>query len=176
MPRRVAKPTMGERIDALETQMGNVTTTLDELARQMQDHARQMQQQSLLLSQLSKQIGHKGVTTEGETSVGESSQYESRLAGNKVKLPLFDDDDLSWEKLKKSLINLVETDRVEDYVEAFELLSSQMQMMRIAKDVDKELNEEDEDGDRSYRRKQGLDRLGRNDWAGPTGKNTKITN
>ncbi|MCH97487.1 retrotransposon gag protein, partial [Trifolium medium] len=199
--------------------------------------ARQMQQQSLVLSQLSKQIGQKTVTTEGDTSVGESSQYESRLAGKKVKLPLFDgddpvawitraeiyfdvqntsdvmrvklarlsmegatihwfnllmetEDDLSWEKLKKSLIaryggrrlenpfeelfTLRQTDSVEDYVEAFELLSSQVGRLpeeQYLGDVEKELNEEDDDGDRSYRRKQGLDRLGRNDWAGPTGKN-----
>ncbi|MCI63221.1 hypothetical protein A2U01_0084478, partial [Trifolium medium] len=36
MPR---KPKMGDRIEALETQMGEVTTTLQQLALQMQQHA-----------------------------------------------------------------------------------------------------------------------------------------
>ena len=43
---------MGDRVDALETQMGNVTTTLQELALQVQ-------QQSLILAELSKQIGKR---------------------------------------------------------------------------------------------------------------------
>lgn len=84
---------MGDRIEALETQMGNVTTTLQELALQMSQHAQQMQQQSLVLTELSKQMGQKGATQEGEASVGDSSQNESRLAGKKVKLPLFEGED-----------------------------------------------------------------------------------
>ncbi|MCH83009.1 hypothetical protein A2U01_0003823, partial [Trifolium medium] len=183
---------------------------------------------------------------------------ESRLAGKKVKLPLFEGDDpvawitraeiyfdvqqtpdemrvklsrlsmegptihwfnllmetedlLTWEKLKKELIaryggrrlenpfeelsTLRQTGSVEEFVEAFELLSSQvgrlpeeqylgyfmsglkssirkrvrtlnpvtrMQMMRMAKDVESELMDDDDDGERSYRKKQ----VGRNDWAG----------
>jgi uncharacterized coiled-coil protein SlyX len=94
MPR---KPKMGDRIDALETQMETVTTTLQSLASQMQQHAQQMHQQSLILTELSKHIGKKGVTQEGETSSGDSVQSESRLAGKKVKLPLFDGDDpVGW--------------------------------------------------------------------------------
>lgn len=87
---------MGDRIDALEAQVGNVTTTLQELALQMQNHAQQMQQQSLILTELSKQVGKKVVTQE-ENSEGNSSQSESRLAGKKVKLPLFEGDDpVAW--------------------------------------------------------------------------------
>ncbi|GAU43451.1 hypothetical protein TSUD_140880 [Trifolium subterraneum] len=119
------------------------------------------------------------------------------------------EDVLSWEKLKKSLIaryggrrleipfeelsTLRQTRSVEEFVEAFELLSSQvgrlseeqylsyfmsglkphirkivrmlnlvtrMQMMRIAKDVEDELDEEDDDGDRSQGLKNGNNRLG----------------
>ncbi|CAI8603254.1 unnamed protein product [Vicia faba] len=53
---------MGDRIEALETQMESVTTTLQGLALQMQHHAKQMQQQSLILTELSKQIGEDPVT------------------------------------------------------------------------------------------------------------------
>jgi hypothetical protein len=186
MPR---KPKMGDRIDALETHMETVTTALQSLASQMQQHAQQMHQQSLILTELSKHIGKKGVTQEGETSSGDSVQSESRLAGKKVKLPLFNGDDpvgwitraeiyfdvqntvddmrvklarlsmegstihwfnllmetedaLSWEKLKRALIaryggrrlentfeelsTLRQKGSVEDFVEAFELLSSQV--------------------------------------------------
>lgn len=87
---------MGDRIGALEAQVGNVTTTLQELVLQMQNHAQQMQQQSLILTKLSKQVGKKVVTQE-ENSEGNSSQSESRLAGKKVKLPLFEGDDpVAW--------------------------------------------------------------------------------
>lgn len=147
-----------------------------------------MQQQSLILTELSKQVGKKVVTQE-ENSEGNSSQSESRLAGKKVKLPLFEGDDpvawitraeiyfdvqntsddmrvklarlsmegatihwfnllketeneLSWEKLKRALIaryrgrrlenpfeelsTLRQKGSVEEFVEAFELLSSQV--------------------------------------------------
>lgn len=77
---------MGDRIDALEAQMGDVQATLQSLAQQMQ-------QQSLIMSELSKQIAQKGVNRESENSVGESSQEESCLSGKKVKLPLFEGDD-----------------------------------------------------------------------------------
>jgi len=39
-----------------------------------------------------------------------------------------------------------------------------MQMMRMAKDVEEELKEEDDD-DKSYGRKGTNDKVGRNDWA-----------
>ena len=77
---------MSDRVDALETQMGNVTTTLQELALQVQ-------QQSLILAELSKQIRKRTEPQEEEASAGDSAQSESRLAGRKVKLPLFDGDD-----------------------------------------------------------------------------------
>ncbi|PNY16937.1 retrotransposon-related protein [Trifolium pratense] len=253
MPPRVTKPKMGDRVDALETQMVAVNTTLDELVRQMQ-------QQSVILAELSKQAGKRAPSPEGETSVGDSSQSESRLAGKKVKLPLFEgedpvawitraeiyfdvqgtlddmrvklarlsmegstihwfnllmetEDDLSWEKLKKALIaryggrrlenpfeelaTLKQSGTVEEFVESFELLSSQvgrlpeeqylgyfmsglkpqirrrvqtlnprsrMEMMRIAKDVEGELKEEDH-VERRYVRK-GSYGLGQRDWAG----------
>lgn len=84
---------MGDRIDALETQMGDVTSTLQALALQMQQHAEQMQQQSAILNELSKQIGKKAASADVEVSMGDSSQSESRLAGKKVKLPLFEGED-----------------------------------------------------------------------------------
>lgn len=214
-----------------------------------------MQQQSVILTELSKQISQKGVSPEGETSVGDSTQNESRLAGKKVKLPVFEgedpvawitraeiyfdvqntpdemrvklsrlsmegstihwfnllretEDDLSWEILKRALIaryggrrlenpfeelsTLRQTGTVEEFVEAFELLSSQvgrlpeeqylgyfmsglkqpirrrvrtlnpqnrMQVMRMAKDVEEELKEEDDEGDRYY----GKNRMGRSE-------------
>lgn len=166
-----------------------MTSTLQALALQMQQHVEQMQQQSSILSELSKQIGQKTVSHHGETSVDDSSQSESRLAGKKVKLPVFEgedpvawitraeiyfdvqntpedfrvkltrlsmegptihwfnllmetEDELSWEKLKRALIaryggrrlenpfeelsTLKQKDSVEEFVEAFELLSSQV--------------------------------------------------
>lgn len=45
---------MGDRIDALETQMGSVNATLQELALQLQ-------QQSAVLTALSRQMGKKVV-------------------------------------------------------------------------------------------------------------------
>lgn len=233
---------MGDRIDALETQMGSVNATLQELALQLQ-------QQSAVLTALSKQMGKKVVPHAENSNDDASSQSESRLAGKKVKLPLFEgedpvawitraeiyfdvqntsedmrvklsrlsmegatihwfnllmetEDDLTWEKLKKALIaryggrrlenpfeelsTLKQTGSVEEFVEAFELLSSQvgrlpeeqylgyfmsglkqpirrrvrtlnpqtrMQMMRMAKDVEDELREEDDDGSRTYSKK-----------------------
>ncbi|CAI8603255.1 unnamed protein product [Vicia faba] len=77
---------MGDRIEALETQMESVTTTLQGLALQMQHHAKQMQQQSLILTELSKQI----------------------------------------ENPFEALSTLRQTGNVEEFVEAFELLSSQV--------------------------------------------------
>ncbi|PNX80637.1 hypothetical protein L195_g036643, partial [Trifolium pratense] len=90
------------------------------------------------------------------------------------------EDHLSWEKLKKSLIaryggrrlenpfeelsTLRQVGSVEEYVEAFELLSSQM--MRIAKDVEEELREDDETEEGNFGRKGKTDHMGRSDWAG----------
>lgn len=122
------------------------------------------------------------------------------------------EDELSWEKLKRALIaryggrrlenpfeelsTLRQTGSVEEFVEAFELLSSQvgrlpeeqylgyfmsglkaqirrrvrtlnpqnrMQMMRMAKDVEDELKDEDDDGERRYGKKSVGYRLGRNE-------------
>lgn len=248
---------MGDRLEALETQVENVTMTLQELALQMQQHAQQMQQQSVIMTELSKQMGKK--TARQEDSTGDSSHSESRLAGKKVKLPPFEgedpiawitraeiyfdvqntseemrvklarlsmegstihwfnllmetEDELSWEKLKRALIaryggrrlenpfeelsTLRQTGSVEEFVEAFELLSSQvgrlpeeqylgyfmsglkaqirrrvrtlnpqnrMQMMRMEKDVEDELKDEDDDGERRYGKKSVGYRLGRNE-------------
>ncbi|PNX91472.1 pentatricopeptide repeat-containing protein [Trifolium pratense] len=270
---------MGDRVEALEVRMGTTDTTLAELIRQMQSHATQMQQQnaqmqqqqtqmqqqSVILTKLSEQLsqlGTKEPSHEGEYSANNSEQGESRLAGKKVKLPLFDgddpvawitraeiyfdvqntsdemrvklarlsmegstihwfnllmetEDDLSWEKLKRALIvryggrrlenpfeelsTLQQKGTVEEFVESFELLSSQigrlpeeqylgyfmsglkpqirrrvrtlnprnrMEMMRIAKDVEGELIEEDDDTDSRFERKGRSDRLGQKDWAG----------
>lgn len=122
------------------------------------------------------------------------------------------EDELSWEKLKRALIaryggrrlenpfeelsTLRQTGSVEEFVEAFELLSSQvgrlpeeqylgyfmsglkaqirrrvrtlnpqnrMQMMRMEKDVEDELKDEDDDGERRYGKKSVGYRLGRNE-------------
>ncbi|KAH1034725.1 hypothetical protein GYH30_054917 [Glycine max] len=257
MPRQ---PKMGERIDALEDTVNEMQTTLQALVQQMQ-------QQSLIIGEMSKQLGKKKTPPVSESSAEESSHSESRLAGKKVKLPVFEgddpvawitraeiyfdvqntpgdmrvklsrlsmegstihwfnllletEDDLSWEKLKKALIaryggrrlenpfeelsTLRQTRSVEEFVEAFELLSSQvgrlpeeqylgyfmsglkpqirrrvrtlnpttrMQMMRMAKDVEDELKEEDDDGERYYGKKHTGERLGQKDWAGLSQKN-----
>ncbi|GAU10872.1 hypothetical protein TSUD_424570, partial [Trifolium subterraneum] len=129
------------------------------------------------------------------------------------------EDDLSWEKLKRSLIaryggrrlenpfeelsTLKQQGTVEEYVEAFELLSSQvgrlpeeqylgyfmsglkpqirrrvrtlnprnrMEMMRIAKDVEGEMEEGDDDNtERRFVKKSNLDRLGHKEWVGSQG-------
>lgn len=140
------------------------------------------------------------------------------------------EDDLPWEKLKKGLIaryggrrlenpfeelaTLKQSGNVEEFVEAFELLSSQvgclpedqylgyfmtglkpqirrrvrtlnpqnrMQMMRIAKDVEEELKEDDDESGRYSSKKGVQERFGRNDWAGSllrsrSGFNPKETN
>lgn len=178
---------MGDRIEALQTQVESVTMMLQELALQVQ-HAQQMQQPSVILIELSKQLGKKTMMQE-ENSLGDSSQSETHLAGKKVKIPLFEgedpvawitqakiyfdvqntseemrvkltrlsmegstihwfnllmetEDELSWEKLKRALIaryggrrlenpfeelsTLRQTGSVEEFIEAFELLSSQV--------------------------------------------------
>lgn len=43
---------------------------------------------------------------------------------------------------------------------------NRMEMMRIAKDVEDELKEEDDDGEKRGSRKNGYDKLGQSDWAG----------
>ncbi|PNX55132.1 hypothetical protein L195_g048758 [Trifolium pratense] len=96
------------------------------------------------------------------------------------------EDDLSWQKLKKALIaryggrrlenpfeelsTLCQTRSVEEYVEAFEFLSS------MAKDIDDELRKDDDDGDRRLRRKGIVERLGQKDWAGSAYKNRSGSN
>ena len=57
---------------------------------------------------------------------------------------------------------------------------NRMQMMRITKDVEEELREDDDDAGKYSSKKGGQDRLGRNDWAGSTfrsrsGSNPKET-
>jgi hypothetical protein len=242
---------MENRISALEDQMGDVK----ELMKTLVD---KIHTQNLAIANLGKQVGKNHEEPNAEASSGDSSQGESRLAGKKVKLPLFEGDDpvawitraeiyfdvqqtpdplrvklsrlsmegptihwfnllmetedqLTWEKLKKSLIaryggrrlenpfeelaTLRQTGSVEEFVESFELLSSQvgrlpeeqylgyfmsglkpvirrrvrtlnpanrMQMMRMAKDVEDELRDEDDDGDRSMGKKP----LGRSEGNG----------
>ncbi|MCI06138.1 retrotransposon gag protein, partial [Trifolium medium] len=191
---------MGDRVDKLEEQMGDMKGQMGEVKSTLQMLVQQMQQHSLTMSEVSKQLGLRSTnqtanqttnqTTNlvSENSEGESSQVESRLAGKKVKLPVFEgedpvawitraeiyfdvqntademrvklarlsmegstihwfnllletEDDLSWEKLKKGLIaryggrrlenpfeelsTLRQTGSVEEFIEAFELLSSQ---------------------------------------------------
>ncbi|PNY15662.1 retrotransposon-related protein [Trifolium pratense] len=249
---------MGDRVEVLESQMGEVQATLKSLAEQMQ-------QQSKVMTELSKQLGKRVPASSASECEGSVTNdlNESRLSGKKVKLPVFEgedpvawitraeiyfdvqhtteemkvklarlsmegstihwfnllletEDDLSWIKLKKALIAryggrrlenpfeelsaLKQTGSVEEYVEAFELLSSQvarlpeeqylgyfmsglkaqirrrvrtlnpvtrMQVMRIAKNVEEELRDEDDDGDRKVGKKMYGDRMGRSDWFGP---------
>lgn len=103
----------------------------------------------------------------------------------------------------EELSTLRQTGSVEEFVEAFELLSSQvgrlpeeqylgyfmsglkaqirrrvrtlnpqnrMQMMRMAKDVEDELKDEDDDGERRYGKKSVGYRLGQNEWGGQASK------
>ncbi|KAI5411964.1 hypothetical protein KIW84_056868 [Lathyrus oleraceus] len=195
------KQKMGDRIEALEEQMGEVKTTLQSLIEQMQT-------QSLVIGEMSKQLGKQKTAPENDTSVEVSSYNASRLAWKKVKLSVFEGDDpvawitrgdiyfdvqntpdemrvklshlkddLSWEKLKKALIvryggrrlenpfeelsTLRQIGSVEEFVEAFKLLSSQ------DADVEGELREKDDDGERYYGKKKVVfDFGGRKDWAG----------
>ncbi|GAU40665.1 hypothetical protein TSUD_83440 [Trifolium subterraneum] len=167
-----------KRVGVLEDQMSDVKGMLKTLIENVHS-----------LAESNKQTGKKAVDSTSEESSGGSTHTESRLAGKKLKLPLFDgddhvawitraeiyfdvqntsdvmrvklsrlsmegstihwfnllmetEDDLSWEKLKKSLIaryggrrlenpfeelaTLKHSGTVEEFVEAFELLSSQV--------------------------------------------------
>ncbi|MCI25940.1 pentatricopeptide repeat-containing protein, partial [Trifolium medium] len=99
MPRqpRPRQPKMADRVSALETQMGEMQSTQEQMQATLQTMAQQMQQQSHVLTELSKQLGRKDAPPVSENSVGDSSQGESRLAGKKVKLPLFEGEDpVAW--------------------------------------------------------------------------------
>jgi hypothetical protein len=52
---------------------------------------------------------------------------------------------------------------------------NRMQMMRIAKDVEEELKEEDDEMEPRYGKRIGGDRMGRSDWFGPNSKKTGST-
>lgn len=81
---------MGDHIDTFEEKRGDVHATLQTLAQQIQ-------QQSLVLSEVRKQIGQKGVTLGSENSVSDPPQGEPRLSGKKVKLMLFEGEDpVAW--------------------------------------------------------------------------------
>ena len=70
--------------------MGEVKTTLQSLIEQMQT-------QSLVIGEMSKQLGKQKTAPENDTSVEVSSYNASRLAGKKVKLPVFEGDDpVAW--------------------------------------------------------------------------------
>ncbi|GAU36129.1 hypothetical protein TSUD_292890 [Trifolium subterraneum] len=181
MPRLPAQPKMVERVIALESVVDEMKGTLGVLVQQMQ--------QLLQRSNANNTMGSNSNTMGKEDSAEASYVGESCLAGKKVKLPLFEGDDLvawitraeiyfdvqqtpeelrvklsrlsmdgptihwfnllmetedelSWEKLKKAMIaryggrrlenpfedlsTLHQTGSVEEYVEAFELLSSQV--------------------------------------------------
>ncbi|KAI5442078.1 hypothetical protein KIW84_011227 [Lathyrus oleraceus] len=75
---------MENRIEALEEQMGEVKTTLQSLIEQMQT-------QSRVIGEMSKQLGKQKTAPENDTSVEVSSYNASRLAGKKVKLPIFEE-------------------------------------------------------------------------------------
>ncbi|MCI04942.1 retrotransposon gag protein, partial [Trifolium medium] len=255
MPRRPGRPKMGDRVTALEASVEEIKGTLGTLMQQMQQLLQRSNANNIPESSAGQNRRDESAR---EESVEASTMNESRLAGKKVKLPLFDGDDpvawitraeiyfdvqqtpeemrvklsrlsmegptihwfnllmetedhLSWEKLKKALIaryggrrlenpfeelsTLRQTGSVEEFVEAFELLSSQvgrlpeeqylgyfmsglkpsirrrvrtlnpgnrMQMMRMAKDVEEELKDEDDEGDRIVSKRS----VGRNDGLG----------
>jgi hypothetical protein len=82
--------TQNLRIAALEDQMGDVKEMLTALVDKMHT-------QSLAIADLSKQYGKNTPNTTPEVSTEASSQGESRLAGKKVKLPLFEGEDpVAW--------------------------------------------------------------------------------
>ncbi|KEH16295.1 transmembrane protein, putative [Medicago truncatula] len=68
--------------------METVTTTLQSLASQMQNLSQQMLQQSVVLTKLSKKLGSKGVTQEGETSSSVSVPSEIVETEKRTKLNL----------------------------------------------------------------------------------------
>lgn len=68
--------------------METMTTTLQSLASQMQQLAQQMLQQSVILTELSKKLGSKGVTQEGETSSSDSVPSEIEEMEKRTKLNL----------------------------------------------------------------------------------------
>ncbi|KAK2381907.1 hypothetical protein QL285_069477 [Trifolium repens] len=81
---------MENRITALEDQMGDVKDMLKALIDKMHT-------QNLAIVDLSKQVGKNHGELMAKVSSGDSSQSESRLAGKKVKLPLFEGDDpVAW--------------------------------------------------------------------------------
>lgn len=86
---------MGERIDLLEAEVGEMKVTLQTLADQMI-------QQGVILGELSKQLGKRSTSssTPGrEDSVGSDFLNDSRLFGKKVKLPVFEGEDpVAWIK------------------------------------------------------------------------------
>ncbi|KAI5413684.1 hypothetical protein KIW84_058015 [Lathyrus oleraceus] len=135
---------MGDKIDVLEVHMGDVQATLQSLAQQMQHWG-------LILSEFSKQIGHKRVNPTSENSMGGSSQDESRLSSKKVKLPMFEGNDpMAW------------IARVEIYFD----VQNTTDAMHVKLDVEEELKAEDEDGKRISGKKGVLDHMGQNDWDG----------
>ncbi|GAU42021.1 hypothetical protein TSUD_90550 [Trifolium subterraneum] len=102
---------MGDRIDILEGQFGAMQLSFASLAEQMKQQgdsfASQMQSQGVALTELTKQLQqmaqsmgkrlHVDPSFGSEGSVGNDVSGESRLAGKKVKLPLFDGDDpVAW--------------------------------------------------------------------------------
>ncbi|PNY14993.1 hypothetical protein L195_g011683 [Trifolium pratense] len=131
MPR---KPKMGERIEALEEQMGEVKTNL----------------QALALQECNNCSTNAAIELGGDACEVSSSEHG---------------------RCHRSLVQFVDGDggsiNLEEFVEAFELLSSQvgqlLEMMRMARDVEEELKEEDDDGNRAYGKKP----LGRNESSGP---------
>ncbi|MCI30876.1 retrotransposon gag protein, partial [Trifolium medium] len=80
--------------------MQSHATQMQQQNAQMQQQHGQMQHQSVILTKLSEQLsqlGTKEASQEGEHSANTPEQGESRLAGKKVKLPLFDGDDpVAW--------------------------------------------------------------------------------
>ncbi|MCI38701.1 hypothetical protein A2U01_0059930, partial [Trifolium medium] len=83
---------MGDRVDALESKVDEMKNTMDNWGEQMKQHG-------ALLAEISKHLGlqrssepHESNATNPplrENSVEVSTMNESRLAGKKVKLPLF---------------------------------------------------------------------------------------
>ncbi|PNX78598.1 pentatricopeptide repeat-containing protein [Trifolium pratense] len=111
MPTRATKPKMEDRVEKLEVTVGALEETVGGMNETMNLLMLQMQQQSKMMAEVTKKLGIPQPTSSREDSVEEvplppparaesveaSSQNESRLAGKKVKLPVFEGDDpVAW--------------------------------------------------------------------------------
>ncbi|MCI43982.1 hypothetical protein A2U01_0065221, partial [Trifolium medium] len=84
MPRRPGRPKMGDRVTALEASVEEIKGTLGTLMQQLlqRSNTNNIPESSAGLNRRDEPVR--------EESVEASTMNESRLAGKKVKLPLFE--------------------------------------------------------------------------------------